>query len=239
MGPAYNVFFNMAKVNTPPLSPETSNSYEVGLKAKFFDRKVQANLSAFITDFQNYQANFTQLVAGALVTNLINAGSITSRGVEGDITAKPIHGLTLDADFAYDDAHVVNFPCPAGSAIACNINGEPLPFAPRWKTHLEGDYRTPLNSAFDLDLESDYNWQSQTQYQLSETPNTIQGAYGIWNASVGILGTSNGWSGRVLVKNIADTHYSPYLAGGDLGGLVRWVPRDEQRYVGVNIRKTF
>ena len=239
MGPAYNVFFNMAAVNTPALRPETSNSYEIGLKSNLFDHKLQADFSAYVTDFYDYQANFTQLVAGGLVTNLINAGSVVTQGAEANFIAKPVHGLTLNADLAYDDAHVVSFPCPAGSPVACNINGEPLPFAPRWKTHLEGDYRFPVTSAYDVSVESDYNWQSQVQYQLAETPNTIQPAYGIWNASVAVLGKTNGWTARFLVKNILDQHYSPYLAGGDLGGLVRWVPRDNQRYVGFNLHKDF
>jgi iron complex outermembrane receptor protein len=239
MGPAYNVFFNMAAVNTPVLKPETSNSYEIGIKSNLFDHKLQADLSAFVTDFYNYQANFTQSVAGGLVTNLINAGSVVTQGAEANVIAKPVHNLTLNADLAYDDAHVVSFPCPAGSPVTCNINGEPLPFAPKWKTHLEGDYRIPVTSAYDVSLETDYNWQSQVQYQLTETPNTIQPAYGVWNASVALLGKTNGWTARFLVKNILDQHYSPYLAGGNLGGLVRWVPRDDQRYVGINLHKDF
>lgn len=239
-GPAYNVFFNMGSGNTPPLNPETSTDYEVGLKTQLFDRRVQADLSAYLTNFENYQANSTQVINGALVTNLVNAGSVTTRGFEGDITAKPIGGLTYYLDGAYDDAYVVDFPCPTGSAITCNINGEPLPFAPRWKLHLEQDYRHPIADAIDLDIDTDYNWQSKTQYQLSETPDTIQLAYGIWNASVGLIGTNyGGWSARILVKNILNQHYSSYLSHGDLAGLVRWAPRDDDRYFGVNLHKDF
>jgi iron complex outermembrane receptor protein len=239
MGPAFDVFFNMAAVNTPPLNPETSDSYEVGLKSQLFDHRLQADVSAFITDFYNYQANFTQLVNGGLVTNLINAGSVTSRGAEVSLLAKPIPRLTLTADAAYDDAYVVSFPCPAGSAVNCNINGQPLPFAPRYKAHLQAEYRWPLAGRFDLDVESDYNWQSKTQYQLAETPQTIQSAYGIWNATIGLLDDHDGFSAHLVAKNIADQNYSPYIAGGDLGGIVRWVPRDNHGYVGVNLRKDF
>jgi iron complex outermembrane recepter protein len=239
MGPAFNVFFNMNANNTGPLAPETSNSYEIGLKAQMFDRRVQANLAGFITNFSNYQANFTQSINGGLVTNLINAGSVISRGFSADLTAKPVHGVTLAWNLAYDDAHVVNFPCPAGSAVNCNINGQPLPFAPKFKMHLQGDYRHPMTERVDLDIETDYNYQSETQYQLSETPQTIQPAYGIWNASIGVLDDHAGLSARFLIKNITNEKYSPYIAGGNLGGIVRWVPRDESRYVGFNIRKDF
>ena len=238
-GPAFNVFFNMAAANTPPLLPETSNDYELGIKSQLFDHHLQADLTIFETDFNNYQANFTQQIAGGLVTNLINAGSVTTRGVEGDFIAKPVEPLTVDFDFTYDDAHVVNFFCPPGAASSCNINGQPLPFAPKWKWHLEGDYKIPINDVWAVGLESDYQWQSKTQYQLTETPDTVQPAYGIWNASIGLLGKSNGWQFRFLVKNLTNQHYSPYIAYGDLGGVVRWVPRDNNRYFGFNLHKDF
>ncbi len=241
MGPAYNVFFNQIAAELPPLNPETSDSYEIGMKGQFLDRKVQADVSAFLTNFQNYQANSTFFVLGSLVTNLVNAGSVRTEGVQADITARPVHGLTLDFNGIYDDAYVVSFPCPAGSALSCNVNGEPMPFSPRWKTHTQAEYRLPVMDKIDVDLETDYNWQSATQYQLAETPQTIQPAYGIWNASIGLINTSDGWSARVLVKNIANTHYSAYLSGGDEGGtgIVRWVPRDDDTYWGVNLHKDF
>jgi len=43
----------------------------------------------------------------------------------------------------------------------------------------------------------------------------------------------------VLVKNILDQHYSSYLANGTNGGTIRWAPRDDDRYFGVDLRKDF
>ncbi len=239
MGPAYNVFFNMGAANTPPLNPETSTSYEIGLKSRLLDDHLQANLTGFITNFQNYQANFLQLVNGAQVTNLINAGEVTSRGAEANVIAKIWDAFTLSGDLAYDDAYVVNFPCPAHAAISCNINGQPMPFAPRWKSHLDADYQAPMTSRLNLDLDTDWEWQSKTQFQLTETPDTVQPAYGIWNASIGLIDAQGGWTAHFVVKNLANTHYSAFLAHGNLGGLVTWIPRDYSRYVGFNVHKDF
>ncbi|MEI9985169.1 MAG: TonB-dependent receptor [Aliidongia sp.] len=79
-GPAFNVFFNMSAVNTAPLKPETSDAYEIGVKTNLYQHKLEANVSAFIDDFDNYQANFASVINGGLVTNLINAGSVSTRG---------------------------------------------------------------------------------------------------------------------------------------------------------------
>jgi iron complex outermembrane receptor protein len=239
-GPAYNVYFNQGATAGAdlPLAPETSNSYDIGLKGQFFDHKLQADLSAFREDFYNYQANSTILVGGTAVTNLVNAGQVRTQGVEADFTARPISHLTLVANLLYDDAKIVNFPCPVGSPITCNVNGGQLPFAPKDKIHLEGDYRLPLPGSAHADFETDYNWQSSTQYQLAQTVQTIQPAYGIWNASVGATSEQE-LTVRLLVKNILNQHYSSYLGNGDEAGVVRWVPRDDSRYFGVEVHKDF
>jgi iron complex outermembrane receptor protein len=131
------------------------------------------------------------------------------------------------------------FDCPPAAATSCNINGQPLPFAPDFKFNVDGNYVVPLAGSLRLVLDTDYKWQSKVQYQLTETPDTIQGAYGIWDGSVGIEDSASHWRVSALVKNIADTHYSSYLAHGDLAGVMRWVPRDNDRYAGLEVHKSF
>ncbi len=238
-GPAYNVFFNMAASATEPLKPETSNAYELGLKSRSLEGRLQANIALFWTDFQNYQANFTDVLNGALVTRLINAGTVSTRGVELDSAYRPIDPLTISFAAAYTHARVVDFNCPPNAAASCNINGQPLPFAPDWKLNLSGEYTIPLSAHLNLLLDTAYRWQSAVQYQLTETPDTIQGSYGIWDASIGLANENQGWRVRALVKNITDQSYSSYLAHGDLAGVMRWVPRDNSRYAGIMVSKTF
>ncbi|WP_044561281.1 TonB-dependent receptor [Azospirillum sp. B4] len=239
MGPAYNVFFNMTSTAALALKPETSDSYEVGVKAKLLGGRLQANLAGYITNFDNYQANFTDTVAGAIVTRLINAGQVSTKGVEADFTYRPIDNLTLTQSLAWTQARVDHFQCPVGAASSCDIDGQPLPFAPDWKLDSAASYTVPLYQGLSLILDTDYRWQSKVQYQLTETPDTIQGAYGIWNGGVTLANTDQQWRASILVKNILDTHYSSYLARGNLAGVVRWVPRDGSRYWGVTLHKDF
>lgn len=237
-GPAYNVFFNMLTRDEIALAPETSKAWEAGLKGSLGGRLVTYALAAYTTDFDNYQANFSDLVGGAIVSRLINAGSVRTRGVEGQITLRPVTGLVLDTSAHYDEAKVVHFNCPVGAASNCNIDGQPLPYAPKFRLFENASYRLPVTEAIDLELQTDVSYRSSTQYQLTQTPNTIQGAYAIWNASAALLG-KDGWEARVLVKNIANRHYSNYLVNGNIGGTLRYVPRDDARYAGIALRKQF
>jgi iron complex outermembrane recepter protein len=238
-GPAYDIFFNMSAPETTALQPETSRSYELGLKSRMLERRLQANVAFFQTDFDNYKANFPEAVEGALVTNLINAGTVSTRGVELDLSYQPLDRLKISGAGAATRARVDHFNCPEQAGLSCEINGQPLPFAPDWKLVVGGSYWVASRGPLRWVLDTDYRWQSSVQYQLTETPDTIQGAYGIWNAGISLVDDSRAWSVRASLNNITDTHYSEYLAHGDFAGVMRWVPRDARRYAGVNIRKSF
>ncbi|SEL85045.1 iron complex outermembrane recepter protein [Roseateles sp. YR242] len=237
-GPAFNVFFNMLARDALALKPETSNSVELGLKSEWLDRRVRLNVAAFSTDYKNYQANFYDTVDGTVVTRLINAGEVSSRGLEIDLQAQATRQLSVSAALAYVHARIDQFNCPAGAAASCDVNGKPLPFSPDWKASVQASYRIPLAEGRQLELGTDYAWQSKVQYDIGQFADTIQGAYGIWNASIAVAQPTKGWRVALLAKNLLDKSYAPFLGRGSTF-VNRWVPRDDQRYFGVQARYDF
>ncbi len=237
-GPAFNVFFNMLPRDTLALNPETSRGLEAGLKTELLDRRLRLNLALFSTKYRNYQANFYDLVSGSVVTRLINAGDVSSRGAELDATWRASAALSFGAALAYTRARIDHFNCPAGAATSCQVDGQPLPFAPDWKTAINANYKVSLAGGWQADIGTDYSWQSRTQFDIGQTADTVQGAYGIWNASLAFTQAQRGWRVALLAKNLTDRSYAAFLARG--GSYVnRAVPRDDQRYFGVNVRKDF
>jgi iron complex outermembrane receptor protein len=237
-GPAYNVFFNMQPRDTDALKPETSNTWEAGIKASTWDNRLTTNVAVFHSEYDNYQANFFDTVAGQVVTRLINAGSVSTEGVELDYALQATQNLKLSGALAYTRARIDQFSCPAGAAASCNVDGKTLPYSPDWKSYVRADYSIPLANGLDVELGTDYSWQSEVQYDISQNPDTKQGAYGIWNASIALADYTNGWRVALLGKNLADKSYSPMLASGS-GYIYRAVPRDDERYFGVQLRKDF
>jgi len=237
-GPAYNVFFNMLARDTNALEPETSNSYEAGLKTSAFGRRLTVNLAAFRTDYDNYQANFYDTVAGAVVTRLINAGKVSTRGVEIDAAARPTPQLTLNAALAYIDARIDDFNCPPVAAASCTLNGRTLPFSPRFKGFVRANYAVPLPNGLQVDFNADYSYQTKTQFDLFQSPLAIQGAYGIVNAAVELSSSEGGWRVALVGKNLADRAYATNLIV-NTGYVNRTVPRDDRRYFGITARKEF
>jgi iron complex outermembrane recepter protein len=234
-GPAYNVFFNQTALQVGALNPETSDDYEAGIKAAALNNRLQFTVTAFDTIYHNYQANFATLVSGTPVTNLINAGQVSSKGVEADFRARLNRNFTLSGSGSYVDAKVDSFNTPPGTT---SVNGQPLPFAPHWKENINLEYHDQLNKSTKVFANTNYQWQSQEIFQLTETPDTIQPSYGIWNASFGFAWPDEGLRVTFFCKNITDTHYATLLT--ELGGMVwRNVPRDDQRYFGFSVRKEF
>ncbi len=99
-----------------PVKAEHSTSYELGLKSRFFDNKVQLNITGFLTDYTNFQAQSAVLIGGAFQPVLNNVGKLKTKGVEVEFSAKPSEWLRLDASAAYTDAKMTSFPGAQGYA---------------------------------------------------------------------------------------------------------------------------
>lgn len=237
-GPAYNVFFNMQTFDNIAIRPETSTSYELGLKSTLWDKKLRLNMALFNTKYNNYQANLNDLVAGTIVTRLINAGSVTTRGVEVDFAAKITRQFTISGAAANINARIDKFNCPPGASASCDVNGKPLPFSPDWRANIRANYKMPVFGDWNMDLGADYNWQSSVIYDIGQAPDSLQPSFGIINAAVTLSNSSNGWSVTLVGKNLTDRSYSTNLVNGG-GFFARFVPRDDQRYFGLSVRKVF
>ncbi|MBB5686613.1 TonB-dependent receptor [Sphingobium boeckii] len=241
-GPAINVFFNMLARDTGRIDPETSNAYEAGLKTRLFDRRLTLNLAAFYAKYNNYQANFLDLVAGQVVTRLTNAGTVSTRGVELDFNAQLTDDFSLNGGFNYTDAHINKFICPTGAAVTCAdaINGKPLPFAPKYKGTVTADWRLPLEfEAFDINLNSSLVYQSRTQFDINQNPNAFQSAYAIWDAGITLRTKDQKYSVSLIAKNLTDKQFVTQRIPNGTSFMRQITPRDAERYFGVSGRVNF
>ncbi len=234
-GPAYNAFFNMTSTADLALDPEKSKGWEAGLKTTFADNRVRVNVAVFDTKYTGYQANYPDLVAGTVVTRFINAGDVSTKGVELDIDAKVTRQLSLSASVANTRARVDRFNCPVG-ATCPDLTNQPLPSAPDWKGVVRAGYWMRMG-AFRIDLGADYSWSSKVQFDLSTSANTIQPSYSIYNASIALSQPGKGWRVALIGKNLGDKSYAAFLLPG--ANTQRSVPRDDERYFGVNARLDF
>jgi iron complex outermembrane receptor protein len=237
-GPAFNVFFNhTAPTNSVPIDEETSDSFELGIKSRFADNRIQVNASAFQVTYDGFQANNFVLLNGAVVTNLTNAGTVRSTGFELDILANPVEGLDLFANVAYADAKVKRFnPNPLTNAPDAR-NGTKLPLAPEWSWNIGAAYETPFTafgSEYRVYIRTAYNRVGSQFSDLGQS-GPIE-SYGLWNASVGYSDADDNVRITFIMKNITDESY--VLLNTSAGQRLH-IPRDADRYAGASLRFRF
>ncbi|WP_408587913.1 TonB-dependent receptor [Novosphingobium sp.] len=245
-----------------PVRPETSDAYEIGLKSRFLDNKVQLNIAAFLSNFRNFQAQSGVLLPDNTVQlTLNNVGRVRTRGVEVELSAQPTQALRIDGAFSYTDARIVEFPgaqCYTGQVDGCvdldgtgpsttkgqDLAGKRLPNAPRFKFNIGANYDIAMPSMpFDAFVQADFAYQSETNFDLLSNPVTVQDGYGVFNASVGIdQNDRGGLRVALFVNNLFDKHYASNVSiasGGTPGLLTQALDRKSRRYFGIRARYAF
>jgi iron complex outermembrane receptor protein len=83
--------------------PEIVDSYELGLRAHWFDGRVMTNVTGFYYDYVDLQVFKLEQNphAGFPVAKLVNAQSAEIYGIELDLAAQPIEGMNITFNFAW------------------------------------------------------------------------------------------------------------------------------------------
>jgi iron complex outermembrane receptor protein len=249
--------FDQSRI-TRPVAPETSKAYEIGLKTRFLNNRLQLNAAAFDTDYNNFQAQGTRLDPLTNLTQnaVMNVGKMRTRGMELEVAAKPINTLLLEGSLAWVDARVRSFPtafCYPGQTVAqgCyklgtasvqDLAGKPLSNAPKLKYTLGGTYNFPIaDTGYSGVANLNYQHQSSVNFDLANNPLTSQGAYGILNGSIGVSDPSHGLKVTLFVNNLLNKSYSSFIgdnynfySGSHV--LTQTLPRNAERYVGLRVR---
>ncbi|WP_226016322.1 TonB-dependent receptor [Novosphingobium sp. FKTRR1] len=167
-------------LNYRQFGPESVKSYEVGIKSEFLDRKVRLNLAGYIMDRKDSQVDFNFFIPqpnGTIRNTLetVNAAGITKiRGLEADLTVKPINSVSLGLSYAYTYTRVP----AAENTVQEALNGDGKPvfqdvfivFTP--KNALSGtfDYKLPVGGAgAEVRLHLDGNY-SDPMYTFDNEP---------------------------------------------------------------------
>ena len=87
-----------------PFDPEKADNFELGIKSSWMDNRLQVNLNGFYTDTKGFQTAFIRAApdgGGGQETIVDNLGSVITKGIELEINAVPVDGLTLFGSLGY------------------------------------------------------------------------------------------------------------------------------------------
>ena len=131
-------------------------AYEGGFKAPLADGLFNVNGAVFYYDYKDKQVRGRTLdpIFG-LLEKMVNVPDSKVFGVEGEVVARPIEGLTLGASATYLDSEVTSdfSMTPDGQAVfnaqgfTGNFNGSILPYTPEFSAAANIQYEFPLTAS--------------------------------------------------------------------------------------------
>src|SRR5690606_24888502 len=157
---------NVVAVGLPSaVDSSTLTSYELGWKAGFDQQRVLLDLVAYQIDWEDIQV--ASLVNG--VSGLVNGGEATSRGVELSLLWRPLQGLSIGLNGAWNDASLdEDFPVilvpldpdlPGGVLeVNTGLEGDRMPYVPDLTWSATVDYYLPLRDGWSASFGGDFRW---------------------------------------------------------------------------------
>jgi iron complex outermembrane receptor protein len=185
-------------------NPEKAGSFELGSKTTWFDRRLTANLAAFLVNYTDIQESVIQTPR----TFIANAAKARVKGFEAEFVAKPQEYVDLNLAVGYTDAKFTRL----GQGLSA---GQVLPVtkdtkfvkAPKWSVNGGVQVMQPLGSVGRLFWRADASYFSSYYNDVPNTPQLKQGSYVVGNASLTFEAASKPWQLSAWVKNIGDKRY--------------------------------
>jgi iron complex outermembrane recepter protein len=238
------------------VNPETSNAFETGIKADLANGRLFLQLAGFWTDYTNFQTEaFSPASTGFVLTN---AGRTRTRGIEASFIARPDRHWSLLGGLSFTDATIRDFKvgqCFAPTVLDPRcvtqiVNGAPVQFAdlsggdlpnsPDWKFNISARYETPVSSRINIFGQAAFVWQDKVQFDLSQNPNTVQGAYGLLDLSAGIATSDDRIQLTAFVKNALNQSWNSFIfqdfVQRDSVNILQFFDKRSSRYFGASLR---
>lgn len=203
-------------------------SYEIGFKSSFMDRRLTLNMAVYHTDWNNLLVEIRDRTEAFKF--LGDGGDAKIDGIEAELTANLVSGLTISANAAYTNARLnrsspfaAGVPDPADPANPfrdpnAGIAGDDIPNIPDFQFGLFGSYDFPLMNG-EAEGRFIFNWtyngkrfnqfrpiQVDANEVETGAPNPFRtqlDSYNIINAAFSVL--RDGWQTTLFLDNLTDS----------------------------------
>jgi iron complex outermembrane receptor protein len=210
--------------------PEKVKGWEAGVKGRFFNDTLSADLALYtykITDLQ------VQVTTNGSVQELKNAGEVSSKGVELGLNYRPIKRLGLYANMAYARGRYESYyatcyggqltlapgtgigqcalqPNPAnGNVVGLlqNLSGTELVRSPKWTANTGFNCDIDVSSTMRMEFTGGLTYSDSYIANPSSQPRSRQPSYTLLDASVRLAGSHDKWALSFIGRNLSNKFY--------------------------------
>ena len=182
--------------------PEISWNYEAGIKAKWLQQRIYANLAVFYISMDSIQ--ITQNNPSGVGVRTTNAGDAESKGVELEVKVIPAKNLEMWLATGYNEAKFIRNV----KSETENYSGNYIPFVPKYSFTIGANYIAEINK----------NWLDKVRFNLvfngfgkfywKEDNVAYQDYYGLLNPRISFE------KGNFVLsfwgKNVLNSNYNTY-----------------------------
>lgn len=199
-------------------------AYEAGFKVPLMDHHLQVNAAAFYYDYTNKQVRSRILDPSfGLLEKMLNLPKSHIEGIEGEIVARPVEGLTLSASGVYLKSKVDTSFIVAGynqQGYTGDFTGSQLPFTPKFSGVADVDYGFNVGGQLKASLGGSvtYHGKSNATFGTATLLNDVYDlkAYALLDLRAGIGAPDDTWRVSIYGHNITNTLVvNTIFTGGD------------------------
>ena len=188
---------------------ETVKNYELGVKSRWLDRALTANLTFYRMDIAGFQDRAFDGVSFVVR----NAGNLRQQGFELDLVMAPSDGFSVSGSLAYLDSEFTDFATASnlpGLGGTQDLTGKPNSFSPKWSGNVGVDWNGDIGS-------SGLRWAANANLSFvsdqyigtvnDANPQSIADGYALLGTRLTLTGADDRWSLSVFARNLTNTHY--------------------------------
>ena len=156
--------FDRATMSGDEYFEETIGSMEFGVKSTLMDGRMRVNAAVFSYDYDDVQVSVIKSDDGGVSTDVVNAASFGTEGLELDLAFLVTDTMTVRAQYAYTDREYDDFPSYQGLAIQPTQG-----LTPENAYNVVMDWNMLNFGSSSIDLQVSANYQDETVSITSST----------------------------------------------------------------------
>ena len=187
-----------------PYQPETVDTFELGVKSEWFERRLRLNAAVFSSAYDDMQVTVQRAVGNNVASQVLNAASASIDGLELEGTFAATDALQFNLILGYTDAsfdEVRVFDIPSQSVIDVS-NLWSFANTPKLTGTFGGKYVMAMAGG-ELVLNAALSHRSETQ--IFELPSMLDfGSYTLFNAGATWYAPDGHWDVSLQGRNLGN-----------------------------------
>ncbi len=224
-------------------SPETVDSYELGIKADLWDRRGRLAFDIYSMDIKDQQ--LTAVGGTSNAVQLINAKKSQAYGAELDFELLVNENLRFGLNGSYNDTEIKDaglatstcspWVCTVDEQGRAYIDGNRLPQAAKWIGNLNARYGIPMGDGAELFFYTDWSYRSEVNFFLYQSKEFVGQPLFEGGLKIGYSWEAGKYEASVFCRNCTDQIRA--TGAIDFDNLTGFI--NDPRIIGAQFRASF